>query len=258
MKIVEIDISKLQVSKLNVRKELTNDDETDLYDLAKNIEINGLINPLTVRSLGNDNYEVIAGQRRLLASKMIQLKVLPCNVLNITEQKAIEISLIENVQRNQLTSLDKVKAYSQLYEIYNHDINKVLSSINISKATLLKYLKINTLPEEVIKLLDGQKDNKITVETAIELTKLPKSINPIEVVQHIKKLPSTQAIEITKECIKKGNIKDIERIKDNIIIDHNNIKLIPSVPYVIDLKNKNKVVIIPPNLYVEVIKMITG
>lgn len=253
MKIVEIDIVKLQVSKLNVRKDINATDETDLYDLAKNIEVNGLINPLTVRPLNNGMYEVIAGQRRLLASKIIQKKTLPCNMLDISEQKATEISLIENVQRNQLTLADKVKAYSYLYEIYNHDINKVLTAINIAKPTLLKYLKINTLPEKVINLLDGQKDNKITIETAVELSKLPKSINPMDIIQHIKNIPSAQAIEITKEYCK-GD-KSIQEIKENVISAYNTVKVIPTVPYVLNPKNGEKV-IIPPHLYDEVVTMI--
>lgn len=135
MEYIDITIDKLQVSHLNVRKILSSEeDETCIEDLANNIKNNGLINPITVRKLDNsENYEIIAGQRRFLAIKLLNNKTISCHILNISNQKAEEISLVENVQRNQMTTTDKVKAYSKLYEVYNKDIEKVVNAIHISK-----------------------------------------------------------------------------------------------------------------------------
>ena len=80
-------------------------------------------NPITVR-LNGDKYEIIAGQRRFLAMKQLNKTHIPCNVLTIDTQKAEEISLVENVQRNQMTTCDKVRSYSKLYDVYNKDIDK--------------------------------------------------------------------------------------------------------------------------------------
>ena len=142
MDIAIIEIQKLYVSNINVRKTLTSEeDETGITDLANDINTNGLINPLTVR-INNDKYEIIAGQRRYLAMKQLNKSHIPCNILNIDTQKAEEISLVENVQRNQMTTCDKVRSYSKLYDVYNGDIDKVISAIHISKPTIQKYLKM--------------------------------------------------------------------------------------------------------------------
>jgi ParB family chromosome partitioning protein len=171
MEIINVDITNLFVSNINVRKTLTSEeDETGISDLANDINTNGLINPITVRA-NNDKYEIIAGQRRYLAMKHLNKTHIPCNVLNIDTQKAEEISLVENVQRNQMTTLDKIRSYSKLYDVYNRDIDKVISAIHISKQTIQKYLKLRNLPEEVLKLLDTTNENKITIDVAIELTK---------------------------------------------------------------------------------------
>ena len=143
MNVCEIAIDKLFVSNVNVRKTLTSEeDETGIYDLANDININSLINPITVR-LNGDKYEIIAGQRRFLAMKQLNKTHIPCNVLTIDTQKAEEISLVENVQRNQMTTCDKVRSYSKLYDVYNKDIDKVISAIHISKQTIQKYLKLD-------------------------------------------------------------------------------------------------------------------
>lgn len=261
MNIIEINVSNLSVSKLNVRKDLNEEEnETDINDLAENIKINGLINPLTVRLIPTEDaqhpqYEVIAGQRRLLAIQKINLKSIPCNVLDITEQKAKEISLIENLHRNQLKTSDKVKAYTELYKMYNEDIYKVISIINVSKVTFLKYLKIYELPKDIILLLDGEKNNRISLDTAVKLTSLSEDINKKEVVECIKDLPSKQAIEIIEEVKKDNNLINLKSIKDNIILSNNNIYSTPSKPYVIDNTN-NKIIVIPVNLWDTVIELI--
>ena len=167
MEIANIEISKLYVSNINVRKTLiSEEDETGITDLANDININGLINPITVR-VNADKYEIIAGQRRYLAMKQLNKSHIPCNILNVNTQKAEEISLVENVQRNQMTTCDKVRSYSKLYDVYSGDIDKVISAIHISKQTIYKYLKMRNLPEEVLNLLYTNSENKISIDVAI-------------------------------------------------------------------------------------------
>ena len=124
MEVKEIETEILYVSNCNVRKTLEGDeDDTSISDLANDIRINGLINPITVRKV-DDKYEIIAGQRRYLACKMLKKDNISCSIIDVSSQKAEEISLVEDVQRNPMTNSDKVKIYSKLYEIYNKDINK--------------------------------------------------------------------------------------------------------------------------------------
>lgn len=258
MEYIDISIDKLQVSHLNVRKTLSSEeDETGIEDLANDIKNNGLINPITVRKLDNsENYEIIAGQRRFLAIKLLNNKTISCHILNISNQKAEEISLVENVQRNQMTTTDKVKAYSKLYEVYNKDIEKVVNAIHVSKKTLQKYLKIKNLPEEVLQLLDAVGEDKISLDVAIELTKLPPSINTMTFLNKIQQLTSQQKVESIKQFIfnHSTNIDDLDTIKKDIVCYSNNIRLAPSFPYVID-KN-DKYIKIPETLYEDIINII--
>lgn len=254
--IENIEISKLYVSNVNVRKTLTSEeDETGICDLANDINTNGLINPITVR-LNGDMYEIIAGQRRYLAMKHLNNTHIPCNILNIDTQKAEEISLVENVQRNQMTTCDKVRSYSKLYDVYNGDIERVISAIHISKLTIQKYLKMRNLPEEVLNLLDTVGEAKISIDVAIELTKFPPSVNIIEVLNKITALPNLQKIDAIKKFRQSGNdISDLDHIKNEVAMHHNNILLAPSYPYVPD-NSTGKLVRIPDNMFDEIVNLI--
>ena len=114
MNISDIEISKLYVSHMNVRKTLRGiKDETSISDLANDIVMNGLINPITVLyNNTNNKYEIIAGQRRFLAMKKLNKDAITCNILHVDPHKAEQISLVENIQRNPMTTCDKVKAFA--------------------------------------------------------------------------------------------------------------------------------------------------
>ena len=256
MEIANIEIFKLYISNINVRKTLTSEeDETGIEDLANDINTNGLINPITVR-LNNDKYEIIAGQRRYLAMKQLNKTHIPCNVLNVDIQKAEEISLVENVQRNQMTTCDKIRSYTKLYDVYNGDIDKVISAIHISKPTIQKYLKMRNLPSEVLNLLDTNSQNKISIDVAIELTKLP-NVNTLEVLNTISTLSNIQKINAIKEFRHQGSndIDILNDIKDDILLDNTDIKLEPSFPYVFDNTTK-KNIRIPYNMFDEIVNLI--
>jgi ParB/RepB/Spo0J family partition protein len=259
MEVCNVDINKLYVSSINVRKTLSSeDDESNINDLACDIITNGLINPITVR-VNNDKYEIIAGQRRYLAMKQLNKDTIPCNIINVTTQKAEEISLVENVQRNQMTTSDKVRSYSKLYEVYNGDIEKVISAIHISKQTIQKYLKISNLPDQILSLLDAGTNNehKISLDVAVELTKISNNISSIDVLNKLTTLTNLQKINAIKEFNLNGDddIDELDNIKEYIAIKENHIILAPSYPYVFDsILKKN--VRIPESLFEEIVNLI--
>jgi len=256
MEVKEININDLIVSDINVRKTLTSEeDETGISDLANDIRTNGMINPLTVRKVGI-KYEIIAGQRRYLACKLLNKMFISCSIVNVSTQKAEELSLVENVQRNPMTNSDKVKTYSKLYKVYNEDIDKVISVVNVSRTTLQKYLKLNSLPNEILKMMDSDSDTKITMNTAIELTKLPDNVNKVEAIKNVQTLSTVQQISALKQFAQSGSddIDDLNEIKENIAIQQNNIKLAPSFPYITDSDGKD--IRIPTNCYYDIITLI--
>jgi ParB/RepB/Spo0J family partition protein len=261
MEVREIELGLLRVSNLNVRKILTSEeDETGIYDLANDIRSNGLINPITVRKNvvpgEKEEYEIIAGQRRFLACKILNRPTIPCSIVSVTEQKAEELSLVENVQRNPMTNSDKIKTYNKLYNVYNKDIDKVLGAVNISKATLNKYIKLGSLPTDVIELLDKTGDDKLTIDVAVELTKVPGNVDKLELIENLQTLSTAQKMSTIKEFVhsKCVDVGDVKNIKDKIVLESNNMRMAPAYPYVID--ENNRMVKIPQNLFADVVALI--
>ncbi len=257
MDVCNVATKNLYVSKANVRKTMNSDeDETAISDLAADIRTNGLLNPLTVRKASGNKYEIIAGQRRFLAIKENGDKTIPCHIMTVSDQKAEELSLVENVQRNQMTAGDKVRAYSKLYDVYNKDDDKVASVVHISRRTITKYLKIRELPSDILDMLDKIGNDKITINVAVELSSLPHDTEFCKIINKLSELTSQQKIKALKEY-KRENTQDLKILKfiaQKIVLSDSNINLAPSFPYVID--QKGKFVKIPEDLFENIINLI--
>lgn len=251
MNIVNINVDELVISDINVRKTQIN----EIKELADSIDINGLINPITVRKILDDKYEIIAGQRRYLAMKELHKHTIPCIVIIANDKEAEELSLIENLQKNNLSNCDKVKSFSKLFENYANDYDKIKTMVKISKATIKKYLRIKDLPIEVLEKLDANDKTKINVPIAIELLSLvDKDIDLINFIDKLAPLKSKNKIEVIRKFIEKksDNIDDIDDIIDEI---NSNDKVNYKGPYVFDsIKQQN--ILIPENMYADIIDFI--
>ena len=251
MNIDNIVVDKLYVSDINVRKTNVN----EITELANSIDINGLINPITVRKDNDDKYEIIAGQRRYLAMKELHKHTIPCNIIIANDEKSEEMSLIENLQKNNLSNCDKVKSFSKLYQTYANDYDKIKSLVKVSKATIKKYLRIKDLPIEVLEKLDANDKTKINVPIAIELLSLvDKDIDLIDVIDKLAPLKSKDKITaIKKFTANDGN--DINDFDDIIQELNNDEKVDYKGPYVFDsIKQQN--ILIPENMYADIINFI--
>ena len=146
MEIKELSLDEIDISEFNTRKDLgAGTEEASLDDLANSISEKGLLNPIMVRKSKNGKYDLIAGQRRFLASKKIGLNTIPAIIRNeLNDTDATIISLIENVQRADMNPLDKAKAYQIIYEKYN-DYSKVAQETGVSVPTIKKYLTLLNL-----------------------------------------------------------------------------------------------------------------
>jgi ParB family chromosome partitioning protein len=245
MDIINIKIEDLQISDINVRKNLI----SNIEELAESINKNGLINPITVKLNSNGKYDIIAGQRRFLAMKSLNRDYISCNLININDDAALEVSIIENIQKHNLSTCDKVLSYSKLCDI--NDTDKVIEMTKISKPTLKKYLKIKDLPLEVLKKLDEQDKSKITVPIAVEFTNFPKKINLMEIIDKLATFKTKTKMELIKK-IKENEYNEI----DDIISDYNEEDKVDNKrPYVFDsVSQKN--LLIPEELYSDVIQLI--
>lgn len=124
-----------------------------LSQLADSISTHGLIQPIIVRKAPGELYEIIAGERRWRASKMAGLNEVPVVIIEADDQKTAELSLIENIQRENLNAIEESLAYKALLEEYNLTQETVASRVGKSRSTVTNSLRLLDLPEGVIKMV---------------------------------------------------------------------------------------------------------
>ena len=137
-------IEKIYPSKSQPRKVF---DEDALGELAASIKEKGIIEPLVVRKKG-ERYELIAGERRLRASRMVGLKEVPVVVMEAGDEEALELSLIENIQREELNPIEEAEAYRVLTG-FGLSQEEVAKRVGKDRATVANYLRLLKLPDEV-------------------------------------------------------------------------------------------------------------
>ena len=131
-------------------------DDHALQELAQSIRSSGIIQPLVVRKTAKDGYELIAGERRLRAAKLAGLKQVPIVIRKSTDREALELALIENIQRQNLNCVDEAVAYFQLIQDFSLTQEEVSERVGKDRATISNYLRLLRLPEAIIDDLKRQ------------------------------------------------------------------------------------------------------
>lgn len=129
-------------------------DEEALQDLADSIREHGIIQPLTVRRLSSGYYQIIAGERRWRASRMAGLKEVPVRILTADEQRAMEMALVENLQREDLNPIEEAKGYRALQDVYGMTQDDVAQSVGKSRPAVANATRLLALSEPVLKLVE--------------------------------------------------------------------------------------------------------
>ena len=133
-------------------------DEESLNDLQKSIKERGIIQPIIVRkSNENSKYEIIAGERRWLAAQKAGLHEVPVVVTEADDLKSLEFAIVENVQRNDLNPLEEAQGYQRLINDFSYDQEKVSKFIGKSRSYITNCLRILTLPNDVLNLIEQKK-----------------------------------------------------------------------------------------------------
>ena len=162
----QLSISDLVPNKFQPRKVF---EKNDLEDLTNSIKERGVIQPIIVRKSNNDvsKFEIIAGERRWLAAQRAGLHEVPVVITEVDDLKSLEFAIVENVQRSDLNPLEEAQGYKRLIDEFSYDQEKVSKFIGKSRSYISNSLRILTLPEDVIKLIEKQKltsgDAKILV-----------------------------------------------------------------------------------------------
>lgn len=129
-------------------------DEEALQDLADSIREHGIIQPLTVRRLSSGYYQIIAGERRWRASRMAGLREVPVRILTADEQRAMEMALVENLQREDLNPIEEAKGYRALQDVYGMTQDDVAQSVGKSRPAVANATRLLALSEQVLKLVE--------------------------------------------------------------------------------------------------------
>jgi len=158
---VEVQKNQLAVSDLipNKYQPRKNFDEANLEDLTNSIKERGMIQPIIVRKSNNENskYEIIAGERRWLAAQRAGVHNVPVVITEADDLKSLEFAIVENVQRHDLNPLEEAQGYKRLINEFSYDQEKVSKFIGKSRSYITNSLRILTLPDEVIKLIETKK-----------------------------------------------------------------------------------------------------
>ena len=130
-------------------------DETELHDLASSIRQHGIVQPVVVRTVSTDRYEIIAGERRWRAAQLAGLIEIPVIVRDVDDKTALEIAIVENVQRADLNPLEEALGYEQLIAEHGYTQNDLGEIIGKSRSHVANSLRLLKLPEPVRDMLAG-------------------------------------------------------------------------------------------------------
>ena len=152
----QVSITELVPNKFQPRKIF---DVSNLEDLTNSIKERGMIQPIIVRKSNDDNlkFEIVAGERRWLAAQKAGLHNVPVVVTEADDLKSLEFAIVENVQRHDLNPLEEAQGYKRLIDEFSYDQEKVAKFIGKSRSHIANALRILSLPDDVIQLIESKK-----------------------------------------------------------------------------------------------------
>ncbi len=192
-------------------------DSEKISELASSIAENGLIQPIVVRpnKKNSSKFEIIAGERRWLAAQQAGLHEVPVVVLDLNDNQSLEVAIVENIQREDLNSIEEAKAYEKLVQEFKYDHEKLSKFVGKSRSHISNTLRLLTLPREVTKMVE---DGKLT---AGQVRPLVGRSNAVELANQIyKEKLSARSIEnlVRRDKDRETNKNDIRaKIDSNIL-----------------------------------------
>ena len=208
-------------------------DQTKLEELAQSIKKNGIIQPIAVRQDKDDSdkYEIVAGERRWLAAQKAGLHEVPIVILDLDDNEALEVAIVENIQRDDLNIIEEAKGYKRLADEFGYDHEKISKFMSKSRSHVSNTLRLLNLPSDVIGMIE---EGNLTAGQARPLIGL---INSSEIAEEIvsKKLSARSVELLTRE--KKGPQKTGLRIDLNILNQEKRIE--EALGLKINIQNKS-------------------
>jgi len=213
----EIDIDKIRANPYQPRKQF---DEKALKELSDSIKENGVFQPILIRQ-SISGYELVAGERRLRASKLAGLKKIPAIIVEFDDRQMMEISLLENIQRENLTPIEEAKAYDQLIKKLKYTQEELSKHLGKSRANIANMLRLLSLPGEVQELVN---EGKLSYGQARTLLSLEDEESMIELAERtvkdglsVRELESITAVNKQKKPEKKKKTAKRDPFTEDVV-----------------------------------------
>lgn len=185
-------------------------DEEQLNSLADSIKRKGILQPVLVQKIGEENYQLVAGERRFRASKIAGLEEIPAIVVEFSPEEMLEIAILENIQRENLNPIEEAEGYNRLLREFNRTQEEVAEMVGKSRSHVANLLRLLDLPDDVKQLV---KQGKLTFGHARALV---SSENPSEVAQKI--IDESLNVRNTEKLIQESkNSTDSENKKSSYV-----------------------------------------
>ena len=174
-----ISIEDIQINPFQPRTEF---DEEKLFELSESIKELGIIQPITVRKLGYNKYQLISGERRLRASKILNLTTIPSYIRIANDEQMLEMALVENIQRDNLNPIDIALSFQRLIKECNLTQEECGNKLGKQRSTITNFLRLLKLPS---KIQEGLKNERITVGHARALININDKENQLNIYHDI-------------------------------------------------------------------------
>ncbi len=221
-----IELTKIRHSKLNPRLDIN---PQELDELIQSIRAVGILQPIIVRPINSGDFEIVVGQRRFIAATKIGLKTIPAFVREYSDDEVVELNLIENIQRTELSAVEKGRSCKELMEKYPQiypNVDAVASKIGVSGTTLRSWLQLVEAPIEIQRMVAPtqkigvpRETGKIDWDTAVSITRrIESKERQIEVAKEIASKPiyRREAREVISRAAKEPE-KPVETLIKEVI-----------------------------------------
>lgn len=210
--IAQIKLTQVEANPFQPRTEF---EEIALQELCDSIKVHGIIQPITVRKINADKYQLISGERRFRASKMAGLTEIPAYIRIATDAQMLEMALVENIQRENLNSIEVALSYQALMDECNLTQEQLSEKVGKNRSTITNYLRLLKLPAEV--QLDIR-DEKISMGHARAIINIDTPEKQIDIVRQI--IEKDLSVREVETLVREMNVSPVikQKIKKNITL----------------------------------------
>lgn len=208
--VAELNIDYIEANPFQPR---TDFDEEALQELAESIKVQGVIQPVTVRKMGRDKYQLISGERRLRASKLAGLKTIPVFIRVANDEQMLEMALIENTHREDLNAIEVALSYQRLLEECKLTQEQLSEKVGKDRSTVTNFLRLLKLPPEVQVAL---RDGFISMGQARAIINIDDKTKQLIILKEI--IDKDLTVRQVEELVRSTNVKNSKKNKQKNVL----------------------------------------